>query len=101
MKLYPLDLYRDALVELVFSYLLVALATIAVFFRCWARRMKHVDLWIDDYSAISALFFLWILVAMQTAGSFIPFLDVSFKGDDVYIYIYADQKKKKKLTQRK
>lgn len=69
MKLYSLTQYHEALVTLVLSYLVAGVATVAVFFRCWARRMKRVDLWIDDYAAIAALFILWILVAMQTAGS--------------------------------
>lgn len=68
MKYYSLAAHHDALVQLILSYLVAGVATSAVACRCWARRMKRVDLWIDDYAAISALLILWILVAMQTAG---------------------------------
>lgn len=69
MKYYPLDQHHDALVQLVLSYVVAGVASAAVACRCWARRMKRVDLWVDDYAAIGALAILWILVAMQTAGS--------------------------------
>lgn len=72
MKYYSLTQHHDALVQLILSYLVAAVATVAVVCRCWARRMKRVDLWIDDYAAISALVILWILVAMHTAGSSLP-----------------------------
>lgn len=69
MKLYSLTQHHDAFVELILSYLVAGIATIAVICRCWARRMKRVDLWIDDYAIMSALVILWVLVALQTLGS--------------------------------
>lgn len=68
MKLYALDQHHDGLVDLIISFLVAGLATLAVALRCWARRIRGVDLWIDDWLALGALVILWALVGDQVAG---------------------------------
>lgn len=68
MQIYPIDGHSSVFNSLIACIVLVAIATISVSLRIWARRVRKVPLWIDDYTIVASLLLLYALLAIQIAG---------------------------------
>lgn len=68
MQVYPIDGYADVFNSTIACIVLVVIATISVSIRIWARRVREVSLWVDDYTIVASLLLLYVLLAIQIAG---------------------------------
>lgn len=68
MKTYPLYTYPGNATAFIVSVVLVVLATLFLLLRLWARRVRKVKLWIDDYTIIADLVCLYALFAIEIVG---------------------------------
>jgi len=69
MKTYPISHDSKVVSELIVNTIFVALATAAVILRLVSRRLRKVELWIDDYTVMVALALVYILYGIQIADA--------------------------------
>lgn len=74
MEIYPIDGHASVFNSLIACIVLVVIATISVSLRIWARRVRKVSLWIDDYTIVASLLLLYVLLAIEIAGKPLSFL---------------------------